>query len=202
MAVFFELSPYLAIFVLLTLGIWLIPFAEEIALATAGYQYYSGAVLLVPVLCVSGAGVFLGDFLAFWLGWRWGSAWPQRAFGLLENRQWLERANAFLARYGAYALFWGRFLPGVRLPVHMLVGIHGMPLGRYLGISILSVAIYVPLLFTLAYSFVDEIDVALNALKRLGNAAWGLFFLTISLWYVIRVLMSRPSPAKRRRMES
>jgi hypothetical protein len=47
-----EVSPYLMIFLLLTLGIWLIPFAEEIALVTAGYQAYAGGVALVPILCV------------------------------------------------------------------------------------------------------------------------------------------------------
>ncbi|HEV8713319.1 MAG TPA: VTT domain-containing protein, partial [Candidatus Binatia bacterium] len=107
-----EVSPYIAIFLLLTLGIWLIPFAEEIALATAGYQYYSGAVPLVPVLCVSGAGVFMGDFLAFWLGRRWGSTRPQRALAFLESGQWVEAVSAFFDRYGVYGLFWVRFLPG------------------------------------------------------------------------------------------
>lgn len=196
-----EVSPYIAIFLLLTLGIWLIPFAEEIALVTAGYQYYSGAVPLVPVLCVSGAGVCVGDFLAFWLGRRWGSTQPQRAFAFLESRQLLEMVSTFLDRYGAYALFWVRFLPGVRLPAHVLVGVHGMPVGTYLRVSLLSVAIYVPVIFLLAYSFGDEIEAALNVLKRLGNMAWGLFFLVVSLWLVIRPLLSRPSLAKRRRTE-
>lgn len=197
-----EVSPYIGIFLLLTLGIWLIPFAEEIALATAGYQYYSGVVSLIPVLCVSGTGVFLGDFLAFWLGWRWGSAWLQRTFAFLESRQGLEKVSAFLDRYGACALLWVRFLPGIRLPSHILVGVHGMPIGTYLGVSLLSVAIYVPVIFTLAYSFGDEIEAALNILKRLGNAAWGLLFFVIGLWFVMRFWVLRLSPAKRKRTES
>jgi membrane protein DedA with SNARE-associated domain len=76
-----------------------------------------------------------------------------------------------------------------------------MSVGTYLGVSLLSVAIYVPVIFTLAYSFGDEIEAALNVLKRLGNVAWGLFFLVVSLWLVMRSLMSRPSSAKRRRTE-
>jgi len=32
---------------------------------TAGYLYYAGDVQLTPILSVAGAGVFLGDFVAF-----------------------------------------------------------------------------------------------------------------------------------------
>ncbi|HEV8713926.1 MAG TPA: hypothetical protein VGX03_14005, partial [Candidatus Binatia bacterium] len=63
-------------------------------------------------------------------------------------------------------------------------------------------AIYVPVIFTLAYSFGDEIEAALTALQRLGHMAWGLFFLTVSLWLVTRLLVSRPASTKRRRTES
>ena len=41
-----EYSPYLAIFTLLVVGIWLVPFAEEIALTSAGYLYFVGEVHL------------------------------------------------------------------------------------------------------------------------------------------------------------
>ena len=48
-------SPYVVVFVLLTLGIWIFPFAEEIALITAGYLIYRGDVVwwrMVPLASV------------------------------------------------------------------------------------------------------------------------------------------------------
>lgn len=89
-----EVSPYVAIFLLLTGGIWLIPFSEEIALIAAGYLYYSGKVHLVTVLSVSAAGVFLGDFLAFRLGKRWGKTRFPRALTYLDTQRfWSSRMS-------------------------------------------------------------------------------------------------------------
>ncbi len=194
-----EASPYVAIFLLLTGGIWLIPFSEEIALIAAGYLYYSGKVHLVTVLSVSAAGVFLGDFLAFWLGKRWGKTRFPRALTYLETHRWLNFISAFLDRYGFWALFWARFLPGVRLPAHILVGMHGMPVAMYIRVCLLSVALYVPIVFILAFSFGDEIDAAFLTLKSLGDAAWTGFFLAVGLWFFIRFWLSRTSMAGRRR---
>ena len=193
-----EFSPYIAIFLLLTAGIWLIPFAEEIALAAAGYLYYSDKVQLVTVLSVAAGGVFLGDFLVFWLGRRWGSAWLQRSLTFPGSRQWLDMLRGFLDRHGARTLFWARFLPGARLPTHVLVGAHGMSVVTYTRASLLSVAFYVPAVFALAYSFGDKIGVALNSLKSLGDVTWGTLLLIVSLWSVIRFWASRVAPASRR----
>jgi len=188
-----EVSPYVAIFLLLTGGIWLIPFSEEIALIAAGYLYYSGEVHLVTVLSVSAAGVFLGDFLAFWLGKRWGKTRFPRALAYLDAQRWLHLVSAFLDRHGLWALFWARFLPGVRLPMHILVGMHGIPVATYVRVSLLSVALYVPIIFVLAVSFGDEIDAGFLALKSLGDAAWIGFFLAVLLWVLLRFRWSRQS---------
>jgi len=100
--------PLVGVFVLLTLGIWLIPFAEEIALIIAGYLYYSGQSPLAVVFGVTGAGLFLGDFLAFQLGrrcrhWQEGGGRLSWGYG-----RWGEIITAFVARYGVRAVFWAR----------------------------------------------------------------------------------------------
>jgi membrane-associated protein len=194
-----EASPYVAIFLLLTGGIWLIPFSEEIALIAAGYLYYSGEVQLATVLSVSAAGVFLGDFFAFWLGKRWGKMRFPQTLACLDAQRWLHLVSVFLDRHGLWALFWARFLPGVRLPAHILVGIHGIPVATYVRVSLLSVALYVPLVFALAVSFGDEIDAAFLTLKSLGDAAWIGFFLAVILWLFLRFWWSRLSVAGRGR---
>src|SRR5262245_35262089 len=58
-------SPYVAVFVLLTIGIWLVPFAEELALLTAGYLISAGTVQWWPMVLVTCIGVFLGDAVLF-----------------------------------------------------------------------------------------------------------------------------------------
>jgi membrane protein DedA with SNARE-associated domain len=192
-------SPYVAIFLLLTGGIWLIPFSEEIALIAAGYLYYSGEVHLAAILSVSVVGVFLGDFLAFWLGKRWGRMRFPRTLAYLDTQRWLHLVSAFLDRHGLWALFWARFLPGVRLPMHILVGMHGIPVATYVRVSLLSAVLYVPIIVALAVSFGDEIDAAFLALESLGDAAWIGFFLTVLFWLLLRFWWPRLSMAGRRR---
>jgi len=194
-----DFSPYAAIFLLLTAGIWLIPFAEEIALTTAGYLYYAGEVQLTPILSVACAGVFLGDFFVFWVGRHRSSAWLYQSFAFLGNRQWFNVIGAGVTRYGTHALFWARFLPGVRMPAHMLVGLHNMPVATYVQASLLSIAAYVPLIFALSYSFGEEIDAALHSLKTLGDVAWGFCLLAMGVWFVVRFWASRLAIASRRR---
>lgn len=191
-----DFSPYVVLFLLLTFGIWVIPFAEEIALVTAGYLYYAGEVQLAAVLGVTSVGVFLGDFFAFWLGRRVGDARQGRLLTVL-GRPWLAVGRTFMERYGIWALFWSRFLPGVRLPAHILVGVHGMRPTTYVRVSLLSVGVYVPLVFALAYSFGEEIEVGLAAVKQLGYLTWELLLLAISVWLLFRVVLSRLTSANR-----
>lgn len=109
-------SPYLAIFTLLLVGIWLVPFAEEIALMSAGYLYSTVEVHLAAVLGVAGIGVFLGDFVAFALGRGWGGQRWRQVLIHRAHRAWFTTAAIFIDRYGPSALFCSRFCPGCGYP--------------------------------------------------------------------------------------
>jgi membrane protein DedA with SNARE-associated domain len=179
-------SPYVVVFVLLTIGIWMLPFAEEIALITAGYLLYRGVVQWCFMVPVAGVGVFLGDAGLFWLGHRCTTS--MRAHGLLlRHAAWaVEQLSPVFDRYGGMALFCVRFLPGVRFPMHVVAGAAGMSVPTYVTISGLSIVIYVPLVVMLAYSRGEDIAEALQSLHHLGYATWGVIFLTTALWLLLR----------------
>jgi membrane protein DedA with SNARE-associated domain len=184
-------SPYLAIFTLLLVGIWLVPFAEEIALTSAGYLYFVGEVHLVAILGVVGIGVFLGDFVAFALGRGWGGQRWRHLLIRKAQRSWFTKVGTFIDRYGPRALFWSRFLPGVRLPVHFLAGLSRMSVATYVYVSLLSVVVYVPVPFTVAYSFGEEIERALPVLHRVNDVAWVLFCIGLGVWGLYRFWLTR-----------
>jgi membrane protein DedA with SNARE-associated domain len=183
-----ELSPYLGILALLILGIWVLPLAEETALAMAGYLYYSGHSPLVVVLPLTIAGVFLGDALAFWLRRRWSTAARRFVLPLVVGRR---RSCATLTRlldtYSSCVIVGARFLPGVRLPVHVLAGLSGMPVFRYLPLSFFAVGLYVPALIVLAAAYGDHLDHALSALERVSTATWHAGLMLLGLWLVVRL---------------
>ena len=185
-----SLSPLLAVFGLLILGIWLIPFAEELALLSAGYLYYSGQSPLALVLGVTGAGVFLGDFLAFQLGRscrQWGGWFPLCS----GNDRWGRFLTPLVARYGVRAVFWARFLPGARLATHVLVGLTGMPVRPYVQVTLLSVGVYVPLMLLLAVSWGEEIKAVLRASHQIGHVTWGLLSVGVIVWGILKWCWSR-----------
>ena len=186
-------SPYTTVFLLLIAGIWFIPLAEEIALVAAGYLYYSDQVQLTTMLMLLGLGVFCGDFAGFWLGRRWIGRSPRSPLPFLHRSQWIERFKTWLDRHRNRALFLTRFLPGLRLPAHIIVGAHGMPTPTYVRISLIAVTVYVPIIFTLAYSFGAEIDAALASIQRLGNVAWIILLVAVVVWSLIRLWITRQS---------
>jgi len=183
-----DMSPYLGILFLLIIGIWVIPFDEETALVMAGYLYYSGHSPLAVVLPIAAIGVFLGDYLAFWLGRRWTNAALRYVLPLVAGRQRsFSTLTIRLETYGSCVLLCARFLPGVRLPVHVLAGISGMPGLRYVRTSLLAVGTYVPAFFALAYSFGDQIERARSALTGFGETAWQAGLLLLGLWFFLRL---------------
>ena len=184
-------APYATVLVLLIAGVWIIPLAEEMALVAAGYLYYSDQVQLTAILIVLGVGVFFGDFAGFWLGRRWIGRRPYPAMLRFRRGAWVERFKRWLDTHRNRALFLTRFLPGLRLPAHVIVGAHGMPTATYVRISLLAILVYVPLIFTLAYSFGAEIDAALASIHRLGTAAWAVVLAAAMSWIVVRYRVRR-----------
>ena len=140
---------------------------------------------------MTGAGVFLGDFLAFQLGQRC-RHWQGECLPFLPSgSRWDGIIARFVARYGVRAVFWARFLPGVRLATHVLVGLTGMPVGPYMRVTLLSVGVYVPLMLLLAALWGEEIKAALQAVHQVGHVTWGLMSLGVSGWVILKRYRSR-----------
>lgn len=184
----------------LTLGIWIFPFAEELALLAAGYLLHCGDVewwLMIPVVSI---GVFLGDIVLFWLGHRCSNSRPFRWLHRQRSAWVMEQVSLVFDRYDeGIALFGARFLPGVRFPVHMVVGASGMSVPTYVTISVLSIVIYVPLVVMLANRFGKEIADALHSLQHFGYATWIVVFLTTALWLPLRPWSGARSVVRHRR---
>lgn len=146
-------SPYVIVFLLLTLGIWISPFVEELALITAGYLIYIDTVQWGFMVSVASFGVFVGNAALFWLGRDGGKfSVPFRLFTVWRYEGRIDRVSLMLEQYGGWALFCVQFLPALRFPMHIAVGVSGMPILTYCKVTLLSIALYVPLLVTFAFA--------------------------------------------------
>ena len=79
----------------------------------------------VPVWAAAAIGAILGDWISYWIGFRFKenvlSAWP-----IARYRDQMDRALAFFGQRGVWAIFLGRFLGPFRATVPLVAGISQM----------------------------------------------------------------------------
>jgi membrane protein DedA with SNARE-associated domain len=99
------------------------------------------------VVGVCGLAVLCADLVLFGAARRLGPrVWSWRWLrGLVSEprRSWVATQ---VARYGGAAIFVARFLPGVRVVVFLVAGLHGMRTRRFVAFDVLGLCISVPLL--------------------------------------------------------
>ena len=134
-----------------------VPLPEDIPLTLAGFtttvqanfEFDAGRMLttflivLVPIL--------LGDLIAYGLGRRFGLGLRERV-GVLRRllpRRRLTRVHAWFERYGAFAVFLGRQVAGLRFVAFFTAGAMRVPLPKFVAFDSLGCAVSVPIWLTL-----------------------------------------------------
>jgi undecaprenyl-diphosphatase len=107
-----------------------------IVMGVAGAAAAAGQPML-PFLAVAALGAVLGDYLSYWIGYRYRFVvrqwWP-----LAQRPQLMAGADRFFERYGAYSVALCRFSPVLRSTVPLVAGITGMSRGRFLIANVSS----------------------------------------------------------------
>jgi undecaprenyl-diphosphatase len=108
------------------------PVPGETALITAGGLVAAGHLSLPLVILVAAVAAIVGDTIGYWLGRRGGRALLLRdGFGATHRRHAVARADRYFARYGAATVFFGRWVPGVRIVGAVAAGAARMPWPRF-----------------------------------------------------------------------
>jgi membrane protein DedA with SNARE-associated domain len=109
-----------------------LPLPGETALITAGGLVAAGHLALPIVIVVAALAAITGDTIGYWLGRRGGRALLLRdGLGATHRRHAVQRADRFFARYGAATVFFGRWVPGVRVVAAVMAGASGMHWPRF-----------------------------------------------------------------------
>jgi len=156
---YIEHFTYLGLFVVLMLCGLGMPIPEDVALLAGGYLAHRGVTRYPITLAVSLLGVVAGDNSLFFLGRRFGTglvryftlAWPGR-------QHQIERIEHFMRRHGARAVFYARFLAGLRALIYLSAGSFGVRPAVFLLYDLLGALISVPIVVTLGYIFGKQIE--------------------------------------------
>ena len=136
---------YFAIVLFVILGNVGLPVPEESILVLSGYLAWRGDLKLALVIAVGIIAAAAGDIIGFWIGRRYGHAALDRyRQSMLVRPERLESVTRFLNRYGAFAVFAARFIPGLRFMAGPLAGAAGVRPSVFVAANLLGAVVYVP----------------------------------------------------------
>jgi len=180
---YIEHFTYLGLFaVLLLCGLGL-PMPEDIALLAGGFLVHRGVTRYPITLAVSLLGVVAGDNSLFFLGRRFGS------------QAQINRIRAFMRRHGHRAIFYARFLAGLRALIYLTAGSFGVTPLRFLAYDLLGAIISVPIVVSIGYLFGGQLEIVIHYLGGFESLLWVVAVLSLAI-FGMRLLYARTSAQK------
>jgi membrane protein DedA with SNARE-associated domain len=171
------------------------PSPEEVALIGGGYAVYQAGLAdpsagdwdNVALMCfVAMAGVLIGDAILWYMG-RLAGEHPEKLpfIGRHLTPERMEKARGMFQRHGAKAVFFGRFLFGIRAVTFFVSGSMRVPLPLFLLMDGLAALITVPTSIFFAWYFGAELHDALAAVGQLNHvilAVVGVLLVIVVAW--------------------
>jgi undecaprenyl-diphosphatase len=108
----------------------------EIAVLLGGVFAHEGRVPLLAVMAVAALGAVLGDSIGYAVGTKLGPRLFSRSSGV--TRQRLDRAQAFVQRYGGPAVLLGRWVALLRALVPSVAGASRLPYRRFAAYNVVG----------------------------------------------------------------
>jgi membrane protein DedA with SNARE-associated domain len=181
--------PYLGLLLVLMMCGMGLPLPEDVALIAGGFLAHRGVTRLGATLAVSLVGVIAGDNSLFYLGRRFGTGLvTYLQIGRPRSQHQIDRLKGFMERHGHMAIFYARFLAGVRALVYLTAGSLGVTPARFFLYDLLGAVISVPIVVSLGYLFGPQIELLIAYLGDLDHMVWLIVILSL-VFYLSRVIV-------------
>jgi len=154
----------------------------ETALIVAAALASQGRLSLPLVIAVAAGAAVLGDNIGYLIGRRGLRRLIDRPGRWAAGRRRLvERGEVFFARRGPSAVFFGRWLPGLRVVASWLAGANRMPWPRFLVWNALGGIAWASTVGTLAYLLGRSASGSLGAIGFIGVGVAVVVYLIVRL---------------------
>jgi membrane protein DedA with SNARE-associated domain len=154
----------------------------ETALIVAAALASQGRLSLPLVIAVAAGAAILGDNIGYLIGRRGLRRLIDRPGRWAAGRRRLvERGEVFFARRGSSAVFFGRWLPGLRVVASWLAGANRMPWPRFLVWNALGGIAWASTVGTLAYLLGRSASGSLGAIGFIGVGVAVVVYLIVRL---------------------
>jgi membrane protein DedA with SNARE-associated domain len=118
------------------------------ALVGIGALIAQGGVSFWPVWIAGAIGAALGDWLSYWIG-RKLEYGVQNIWPLSRHPELIPKGEAFVKKWGVYAIFIGRFFGPLRASVPLVAGIFEMPYWQFQIANFTSAFVWAGVLLTI-----------------------------------------------------
>jgi len=180
---------YLGLLVVLILCGMGLPIPEDAALLAGGFLVHRGIIQYPITLVVALVGVVAGDNSLFFLGRRFGTGLvAYLGIGRPRSQRQIEWLKEFMRRHGHRAIFYARFVAGLRALVYLTAGSLGVSPSRFFLYDLAGAVVSVPIVVTLGYLFGNELEAALRYIGGIEKAVWLVAALSLGV-YAMRMLM-------------
>ena len=149
---------------------------ETVLVVAALYAATHHDTSIAGVIASAAAGAIVGDNLGYWLGREFGYRLLLRYgayIGLSHER--IKLGQFLFLRHGGKVVFFGRFIPILRILAGILAGMNRMPWRRFLLANAAGALLWSVVLGTSAYAFGRAL------LRVTGPLAIGLFLIGVGL---------------------
>jgi membrane protein DedA with SNARE-associated domain len=158
---------YVGIALILVLGGLGLPIPEEAPIILAAVLSRSGQMFWPLALATCLAGVLLGDFVVYFLGYFYG----EKVLSLRLTRRLMTRAReaqikGYFHRHGFKILVLGRFAVGFRTAAYLTAGILKLPPLKLFLTDLLAASLSTFLMFGLGYVFAQQIQSGIREVQQ------------------------------------
>ena len=185
---------YAAVFLLLLASGLGVPLSEDLIVLTGGMVVAQSGGSLPLMIVTAYFGKLSGDFCLFRIGWALGPRIHHvKRYKKLFTPERVARVDRFFKKWGIFAVFFARFLPGLRAPTYLTAGVSRFSPRRFVGADGAAALISAPLMVYLGYRYGLSV---LHVIEDWG--LWGLLAIAgiVLIALVVRFLIRRPHPLR------
>jgi len=181
-----ELAPMMIILVIILAAM----LQDDVTCTTVGVFAANGSLSLPMAWGACFVGTLLGDLVWFTLARSCGPAlMSRRPLKWVITPPQLDRATAFVDRYGSVAIFACRFMPGIRTPLQIVIGALNQNVARAVSLFAVAAVVYTLLIFGLCRVFRNTMSL-LGIFEKYGQPALlvAVIAVLIVLWLGRRLI--------------
>jgi len=165
------------------------PIPSEIILPLAGFAASQGTFSLAGALVATTIGSVFGACVLYWLGAIFGrdrAAWVFEKTPLLKVSD-LERTEAWFAKHGGKAVFFGRMVPIFRSLISLPAGVERMNFAAFFALTTAGSAIWNSIFVIAGYRLGENWDAVEPYASLFQKLVIGLVLLVIAVFVFVRV---------------